>query len=316
MIRLVLGLLLLSTWSAAAETLKVAVGQRGNWDTSICELGQEAGIFKKHGLTLDLLYTAGGGETQQAVLSRSVDLGMAAGTLGILGAAAKGAPVRIISGETTGAGELFWYVPANSPIKTVQDMNGHTVAYSTTGSSTNTVALMEQAQDHLNLKLVATGGLPGTFTQVMSGQIDVGWSAAPFGVEALQKGTIRIVFRGSQVKAAADQTIRANLTHAAVLAEKKAALEQFMQAYRETLDWMYSSPDAIPMYAKFAGISPEIAKQTRDEFFPKAALEPTRIVGLDALIADGVRLKFLSAPLDPALIDKVIVAKELMPAKP
>ena len=41
----------------AQDTLKVAVGQRGLWDTSISDLGQRAGIFKKHGLTLEILYT-------------------------------------------------------------------------------------------------------------------------------------------------------------------------------------------------------------------------------------------------------------------
>ena len=56
----------------AQDTLKVAAGQRGNWDTAIAEVGQLGGIFKKHGLTLEILYTQGGGETQQAVISGSV----------------------------------------------------------------------------------------------------------------------------------------------------------------------------------------------------------------------------------------------------
>src|SRR5438132_11595277 len=40
----------------------------GNWATSVAEVGQRAGIFRKHGLTLDLLYTQGSGETQHAVI--------------------------------------------------------------------------------------------------------------------------------------------------------------------------------------------------------------------------------------------------------
>jgi len=48
--------------------LKLAVGQRGNWDTSVAEVGQRLGVFKKHGLNLEILYTQGGGETQQAVI--------------------------------------------------------------------------------------------------------------------------------------------------------------------------------------------------------------------------------------------------------
>ena len=99
-------------WPALADdTLRIAVGQRGLWDTSVPELGQRGGIFKKHGIALDILYTQGGGETQQAVISGSVDLGTSAGILGVFGAYAKGAPLRIIGAEMTGGGDLFWYVP-------------------------------------------------------------------------------------------------------------------------------------------------------------------------------------------------------------
>ena len=123
--------------AVAQDVLKLAVGQRGNWDTSISEVGQRAGIFKKHGLSLEIVYTQGAGETQQVVISGSADLGIAAGIMGVLGAFSKGAPVRIIGAETTGANDLFWYVRANSPIKTLKDTDGRTIAYSTNGSSTH-----------------------------------------------------------------------------------------------------------------------------------------------------------------------------------
>jgi NitT/TauT family transport system substrate-binding protein len=66
--------------ASAEDLVKVAIGQRGNWDTAVPHLGDKAGIFKKHGIALELLYTSGGGETQQAVISGSVDVGTAAGT--------------------------------------------------------------------------------------------------------------------------------------------------------------------------------------------------------------------------------------------
>src|SRR5262245_4577516 len=108
----VAGLLVGMHAASAQDTLKLAIGQRGNWDTSVSELGQRAGIFKKHGLVLELLYTQGGGETQQAVISGSVDIGVAAGIMGALSAFSKGAPVRIIGAQTTGGADMFWYVPA------------------------------------------------------------------------------------------------------------------------------------------------------------------------------------------------------------
>ena len=290
-------LLLAGVTSVQAESLKIAVGQRGNWDTAIPELGQRAGIFRKHDLELDILYTSGGGETQQAVLSRSVDIGTAAGSLGAFGAASKGAPIRIISAEMTGAPELYWYVPAASPIKTVQDLAGKTVGYSTTGSSTNTVIMMARAQYNVAFNPIATGGLPATFTQAMSGQIDAGWASAPFAIDQLNAGKIRIIIRGPDIAAGRNQTVRVNVAHAAILAQKHAAIERFMQAYRETLDWMYASPDAIPTFVAFSGVSAEIATQMRDQFFPKATLDPDQINGLDSLMADGVTLKFMTVPL-------------------
>src|SRR6266849_9998875 len=75
--------------ASADDTFRIAVGQRGLWDTSVVELGQRGGIFRKHGITLDILYTQGGGETQQAVISGGVDLGVSAGSLGVFGAYAK-----------------------------------------------------------------------------------------------------------------------------------------------------------------------------------------------------------------------------------
>ena len=122
------------TAALADDTVKLAIGQRGNWDTSVSEVGQRMGIFKKHGLVLEIVYTQGAGETQQAVISGSVDLGIAAGVMGVMSAYSKGAPVRVISAETTGAGDLYWYVKADSPIKSLKDTAGKGLAYSTNGS--------------------------------------------------------------------------------------------------------------------------------------------------------------------------------------
>src|SRR6266851_8846920 len=95
--------LALAVTAAAEDALKIAAGGRGNWDSSPSELGRRAGIFKKHGLDLDILFTAGGGETQQAVISGAVDVGVAVGTGGVMAAFGKGAPLRAIGSVTTGS---------------------------------------------------------------------------------------------------------------------------------------------------------------------------------------------------------------------
>src|SRR3954452_13521081 len=163
------------------DTLKVAVGQRGLWDTAISDIGQRAGIMKKHGLTLEILYTQGSGETQQAVISGAVDVGVAIGTLGAIGAFSKGAPIRIIGAQSTGAGDLYWYARPESGITGIAGNAGKTIAFSTNGSSTQTVVKAFTEELGSKATPVATGSPSSTLTQVMSGQVDIGWAAPPFG---------------------------------------------------------------------------------------------------------------------------------------
>lgn len=291
----------------AQDVLKLAAGQRGNWDTSISEVGQRAGIFKKHGLQLEILWTQGAGETQQAVISGSADLGIAGGIMGALSAFSKGAPVRIISAQTTGAADLYWYVPTASPIKSLKDTEGKTIAYSTNGSSTHGIVTAFMRQYDLMAKPTATGSPSSTLTQVMSGQIDVGWAAPPFGLKQLDEGAIRVIASGNDATVFKGQTVRVNIANLQTLQSRKAVVERYMKAYRETIDWMYSDdPAALKTYADFVGIPVEMAKRVRDQFFPKAAVNPDKIVGLETVVKDAVDLKFTATQLTPEQIATLI----------
>ena len=121
----------LATGSAAwsQETIRVAIPQRGAWDAGVAELGQRGGIFKKHGLNLEILYVQAGPESIQAVIAGSIDIATASGISAAVGTFAKGAPIRLIGSEMIGAPDLYWYVPVGSPIHRIEDFNGRTVAY-------------------------------------------------------------------------------------------------------------------------------------------------------------------------------------------
>lgn len=301
-----IALLLTSGAAWAEDMLKLAIGQRGNWENSVSELGRDAGFFARHGLKLEILYTEGGGQTQQAVISGSVDIGIGVGTYGVIGAFGKGAPIRIIGSSTIGARDLYWYVPANSPVKTMRDAAGKSVAYSTTGSSTDLVVRGLAKTLGIEVNGVATGSPAATFTQVMSGQVDVGWAAAPFGVEAAQAGRTRIIARGSDAPGFDTQTTRTIIVNAGTLARRPDVVARYIQAYREVLDWEYSNPDALVAYSKWSGIAPDLAKQVRDEFYPKENLLPDRVIGMEAVMRDAVAFKFLPAPLSAEQLARLI----------
>ncbi|MDB5596989.1 MAG: aliphatic sulfonate transporter, partial [Hyphomicrobiales bacterium] len=233
----------------------------------------------------------------QAVISGSIDIGIAAGTAAAMGAFAKGAPVRILAAGTTGTGDLFWYVPAASPIKSFKDLAGKTVAYSTNGASTHTTLLALIDTFKVAAKPVSTGASAVTLTQAMSGQIDVGWASPPFGIEALQQGKIRLIARGSDAPSTAEQTVRVHIVNANVLETRRDAVNRFMDAYRETLDFLYADPKGVALYADYAKIDVSLAERIRDEFMPKAAMNPDKVSGIDAITRDAITFKVMQAPL-------------------
>jgi len=291
--------------AVAEDTLKVAIPQKGAWDAGIAELGQRAGIFKKHGVNLDILYTSAGPESIQAMIAGSIDISVAAGVSAAIGTFAKGAPIRIISSEMTGAPDLYWYVPADSPIKTIQDFNDKTVAFSLTGSSSHASLLALIAQYHLSAKPVSTGNIAATITQTMTKQVDVGFGAAPFGLDLVESGKARIIASGNDVAALRTRAVRVNLTGANTLQTRHDAIVHFMQGYKETVDWMYSSPEALKVYGEYSGL-PENIVQRVLKLIPKEALQTDQIMGIDDIMADAVKQKFLTAPLAPNKLNELI----------
>src|SRR5713226_8350777 len=250
---LAVSLLLVHSAAAAQEALKIAIGQRGGWEQCVSELGQNAGIFKKHGLVLEALYTQGSGETIQIVLSGSIDIGIGPGTHAVFGAFSKGAPIRMIGASFTGARDQLYYVRGDSPIRTMKDAAGKTIGISTSGSSSNMLALALAKHFGITLVPTATGNYSATFTQVMTRQVDIGFAQAPFLLDAVEDGRIRLIAKGGDIPEVQEQSIRAWITRADNLERRRDALARYVTAYRETLDWLYASADAIKAYAAWSG---------------------------------------------------------------
>src|SRR5437879_3039782 len=216
--------------AAAQDALKIAIGQRGGWEQCVSELGQNAGIFKRHGLVLDVLYTQGSAETLQSVISGSVDVGIGLGTHALIGAYAKGAPVRVIGASFTSADDQFYYVPADSSLRDMKDADGRTIATSTTGSASHIFALALGKHFGVNLKPQPTGNYASTLTQTLTKQVDIGFSQAPFNLTAVEEGKIRIIARGRDVPELRNMTSRLIIVNARILAERKDAISRYMQA--------------------------------------------------------------------------------------
>jgi NitT/TauT family transport system substrate-binding protein len=289
----------------AQDRFKVAIGQINNWENQAPTLGGE--FFKKHNLALENFGTSGAGETMQPVIAGSADLGAGVGVAGVMRAFARGAPVRILLPMFTGTGDIYWYVRGDSPIKSLKDATErHTIAYSTSGSTSNNIVLAFVNDLGVKAKPTATGGPPATMTAVMSGQIDIGWGAPPFGLQEEKDGKIRIIARGSDAKSLHGQTIRVLIVNADTLKNRKDAVLRFARAYREAVDWMYSSPDAPRLYAEKTRIPEALVKESIAKYHTKAAMQTDTIKDVAGIMRDAVKLKFLEKPLTQAQLAEFI----------
>jgi NitT/TauT family transport system substrate-binding protein len=282
--------------ASVAEPIKVVVSQKDGWDASVVELGTRAGIFKDQGLDVELLFASGGGEPIQALVSGSVDISVSTGFLATLGAIAKGGPLEIVSSAFTGTSDVFWYVPAESPIRGLADTPGKTVAFTGYGSSSQLILLSLLEQNKIaNVKTVAGGNPTAIQTAVMSGQIDVGFSLAPMNLRAVDEGKVRIVARGGEVLAMKDQTTRINVVSTRALTEKPETIRRFMRGLNKSMDFMYGDERALQWFGEMHKLTVEQTRRSRDTYHPRAAMQTGAPKNLDLTIAQAKQYKYVPA---------------------
>jgi NitT/TauT family transport system substrate-binding protein len=295
--------------SADAQTLekvKVATTFLGLWDTSQPTFCKERGEFERAGLDVDVVSTRGGSENVQAVIAGGMDIGYSPGTNAVLAAYMQGAKIKIITSQFLGQNDTYFYVLADSPLKSIDDIKGKTVAFPRPGGAGEAILLALKAERHIDFNAVATGGMDATFTMVMTKQIDVGYSVPPNQLDAVEKKQIRVLFSGDDVKSLRDITGRVIIARSDFLESRRPVAVKFMQVLDKCIDWAYEHKDeSAKMYAALNKIDANIASKGM-AFYDRKTLKFGPITGLDAVIKQAVDAKFIeSAPTDTQLKDLI-----------
>jgi NitT/TauT family transport system substrate-binding protein len=295
---------LLHSTGQAADRLVVSSGHQSGWDALVINFGVRKGFFQAKGLDVQIVDMDTGAPTVQAVVSGSVDLAVGVGIPGFMAAAMKGAPLKMISANFTGAGDFAWYVRSNSPIKSFKDITPDTtVAYSSSGSSAQMVSLALMKEAGVNGRPVATGNAPATLTQVMTGQIDIGYDGnGGMGIAEFEHGDVRIIATGDDVPALRQQSVRGIVVTRETFAARRDQLVRFLDAYQQTIEWMYQDPAAFQWFADHAGTSLDEARRVVGLIYPKRALQLGPLQHLDRTITLAVEFKRIPGPPTDAQI--------------
>ena len=295
---------------AQLQTLKIAIPQKGSFDTTVPTLmADKMGYLKEEGIKPEIFWTSGGAETVRVVTTGSTDIGLATGTESVITAFLQGSAVRIISSEITGSPDLFWIVRADSPYKTIKDLDGKSIGYSRPGSSTHMVVQLAMDYYKLKAKLVPVGGIPDSFTAVMTKQVDAGWSTPPYFLDRIEKGDIRIVFKAAELESIKDVSLRVNFANASVYEKNVKLVKGFMNAQKKAIDYMYDNPkETIALFAEINKFPLSVAEAGM-KFFPKQSMVLSPLSRVEFSVDLALKLKMITKAPTEEELKKLIVAE-------
>src|SRR4029079_5734114 len=168
---LVLALCWFDAQPSAAQTTTLHVGFNGFYGAAPLYVAQDAGIFRKHGFTLELVFIAGGSLSTQALIGKSLDL-LQTGGPPFLNAYVRGARLKIIAGVTN---ILPYVLITAARITSSEQWRGKKIGISRFGSNTDFVvrfALEYLGLTPADVTVLQVGGSQSRLVALKAGTID------------------------------------------------------------------------------------------------------------------------------------------------
>ncbi len=169
------------------EKVRVIYSAIGASQSSIW-IPYEAGIFRKYGLDVELLYVGGGGRAAQVVQSGEVPIGIFTGGSVVSADLAGGNLVTVASGMNA----LPFFVIARPEIRRVEELKGKKIGVTRFGSATDFALLyaeqkwpIKRAQD---FAVIQISGQPDMMAALKSGALEAAVLNAEFAILARREG--------------------------------------------------------------------------------------------------------------------------------
>lgn len=261
-----------------AAKLKVAHPHKGLAEIANAPIADLKGFFKDEGLEVEFFWTKGGGDTVRAVTTGGVDIGMDTGPMGVLGAIEQGAKLEIVSAGVTGP-NFVWMVPKDSPVKTINDLAGKKIGYSSQGSSTHLALMAILEQTGVKAEPVASGSTPDSWTAAKTKQIDAAWATPPDTYKLEEEGA-RGVFTSLDYPMLRDYTYIVNIATPETIQAKRDALIAFHRALNKAAEFVGTDPEgAAKIYKQNTDLSEDLLARYFKSIKPREMWKLSEIQG-------------------------------------
>jgi NitT/TauT family transport system substrate-binding protein len=200
------------------------------------------GLFAKHGVDITAIRSAAG---STPTIRELVSGGLAfadAGITGVLQARAAGADVVPIGCSVNTFSEVIWVTMPDSPVKSLDDLKGRRIGFTTARSATNMMAVIlvdsaGLAQDEV--EFVAAGGFPQAITAMEAGAVDVIPMVEP--TFSRDGHRYKILARGNETFPPMSNTMF--LTRQEIIDTRPDFLRGVIAARREAVEFMHKNPE-------------------------------------------------------------------------
>jgi NitT/TauT family transport system substrate-binding protein len=266
---LAIGAAILAGPAANAQTkIRVGKAQAQNFGFMPADVGAAAGIFKAHGIDLEIANFCGDARLVQAMTADAIDIALGGGPT--LAFEVKGAPMLGVAALADRPRTIMLVVARDGPVKTENDLKGRTVSISTTGSLTYWLA-QELSRSHGwgsdGIKLAPLGASAAQAAALKTRQIDGVVTETSTVLRLVDEGVGRILVRfGERIP---DFHVHVIFARTGFIAANPEALRNFLKAWFESVQYMRDHKDrAIDIITRAAEVLPSIATANYDELMP------------------------------------------------
>jgi ABC-type nitrate/sulfonate/bicarbonate transport system substrate-binding protein len=262
----------LSRDAAAQTKLRLGKAQANQFAFLPADIGAEAGIFKRHGIDLDISAFAGDAKMVQGLTAGSIDVAL--GGSPSFASIVKGAPMKAVAVFSGAPNIIMLTVLKDSPLKNPSDLKGHTVSVSGAGSLT--FWLTQQLSRRLGwgddgIKITPLGASEAQIAALMTHQID-GTTTDSVTVEKfVESGNGRILVKfGDFFPDFVSSCIYASTD---LIDKRPDVLRAFLAGWFETIAYMNDHrPGVIDITMKQIGLSSGVANAIYDDTMPTMSL--------------------------------------------